>query len=202
MNTRPVKVLLVIALSVVLGCAIESGTSEGGAPVSRGQATSVYFNGDIVTVNAAKPGAEAVAIRDGVILAVGDREEVAAKAGKETNWIDLRGNTLVPGLIDAHGHITFTALNQASVNVSSPPVGPAETIADIISLLQANKTNLADEAWLTGWGYDDSLLAEKRHPTREDLDKISTDIAIALRHVSGHFITCNSRCLELAGITA
>ena len=86
--------------------------------------------------------------------------------------------------------------------MSSPPVGAAENIPGLLDLLRAGREKSPHAAWLTGWGYDDSLLSEKRHPTREDLDQISAEYPIMLRHVSGHFMTCNSKCLEVAGINA
>lgn len=195
--------VLVIA-AVLAGCDRDQGQAETAArsPKPGGPVTAVFVNGDIVTVNDAQPSAEAVAIRNGKILAVGTREAVLAQAGDNIELRDLHGHTLLPGFIDAHGHISFTALNLASVNVSAPPVGRAEDIAGLLDLLRAGREKSPDTPWLTGWGYDDSLLAERRHPTRRDLDKISTQYPIALRHVSGHFMTCNSKCLELAGITA
>jgi predicted amidohydrolase YtcJ len=165
-------------------------------------AATIYTNGDIVTMDAKRPSAQAVAIRDGKIIAVGDRNEVQAQAGNNTQLIDLNGGTLMPGFIDAHGHITYTALNLAAANVSSPPVGTANTVADVVELLKVHAANTEPESWVIGWGYDDSLLAEKRHPTRADLDQVSTTRPVAIRHVSGHFVSCNTQCLAVAGVNA
>jgi predicted amidohydrolase YtcJ len=165
-------------------------------------AATIYTNGDIVTMDAKRPSAQAVAIRDGKIIAVGNRNEVQAQAGNNTQLIDLNGGTLMPGFIDAHGHITYTALNLAAANVSSPPVGTANTVADVVELLKVHAANTEPESWVIGWGYDDSLLAEKRHPTRADLDQVSTTRPVAIRHVSGHFVSCNTQCLAVAGVNA
>jgi predicted amidohydrolase YtcJ len=165
-------------------------------------AATIYTNGDIVTMDAKRPSVQAVAIRDGKIIAVGDRNEVQAQAGNNTQLIDLNGGTLMPGFIDAHGHITYTALNLAAANVSSPPVGTANTVADVVELLKVHAANTEPESWVIGWGYDDSLLAEKRHPTRADLDQVSTTRPVAIRHVSGHFVSCNTQCLAVAGVNA
>ncbi len=199
-------VISILCLGLMLGACSRSSrdadnTLDAAAPAQVTD-TVVYSGGPIITVNDDQPDAAAVAVRAGLIIAVGTEDEVLAAAGTGANRINLKGNTLVPGLIDAHGHLTFTAMNQGSVNLSSPPVGTAETIEDIVNLLTARLGDADASGWLTGWGYDDSLLADQRHPTREDLDKVSTEVPIVLRHVSGHLAACNSKCLEVAGIDA
>ena len=165
-------------------------------------ASVIFVNVDVVTMNAAQPEAEAVAVRDGKILAVGSRAEVEATVGDNVQIRDLNGRTLVPGLIDAHGHITFTSHVVAIADLQPPPAGSATSISDIQKILREWWAQNPDASWLQGFGYDDSLLVEGRHPTREDLDAISSDIPIVLQHVSGHLSVCNSKCLELAGISA
>ena len=204
-SNKMAAVVAILALALT-ACGKDQTSASGAAATLQSEpeapVTTVYVNADIVTVNKAQPSAEAVAVRDGKILAVGPRSAVEAAAGNNTETRDLLGKTLLPGLIDAHGHITMTNQMQTSANVSSPPVGPANTIDGILTLLREHREKMPGQPWLTGWGYDDSLLAEQRHPTKADLDKVSTEIPIALQHVSGHFTTCNSRCLELAGINA
>lgn len=193
--------VVVAGFTITVFMVTAAGTNYAGAvDQAEPSTTTVYMNGDIVTINDDQPTAEAVAIRGGSIVAVGARDEVLAAAGKDVQLRDLQGATLMPGFIDAHGHISLTANLMSSVNVSSPPVGEAKTIADIVSLLKEGRKSNPDASWLTGWGYDDSLLVEKRHPTRQDLDKVSTEIPIMLMHVSGHFVSCNSKCLQLVGI--
>ena len=172
------------------------------APEAPSPLTILYVNGDIITVNEAQPSAEAVAVREGKILAVGSREDVEAVAGNNTQVKDLNGATLLPGFIDSHGHITYTNKLQLSANIASPPVGTAKSIADVLDLLREHRQKLPEATWIEGFGYDDSLLAEKRHPTRDELDQVSSEVPIVITHVSGHLMSCNSRCLELAGITA
>ncbi len=164
--------------------------------------TVVYINSDIITMNDAQPNAEAVAIRDGKILAVGKQNKVLAEAGGQSDIVDLQGATLLPGFIDAHGHFSTSAMYLAFENVAAPPVGPANNIADIQRILRAKMASTASGDWLLGTGYDEAYLAEGRHPTRADLDAVSTEHPIALIHVSQHFLSCNSKCLELAGIDA
>lgn len=199
--------LALTLVSLAVGCANRStetpGENAGKLPTIWANPTTVYFNGDIVTVDEAQPSAEALAVRDGRILAVGSRTDVDKAVGEGSVVLrDLQGGTMLPGLIDAHGHISMTNNMQASANVSSPPVGSARSIDDILDLLKKHRLKYPEASWLTGWGYDESLLREQRHLTREDLDKVSSEIPIMLVHVSGHFMTCNTACLALAGITA
>lgn len=202
MNSIKFLSALVCSMVVIGGCSREA-PPEPVMPkpvIDNALPITVYSGGPIITVDDQQPEAESVAVQDGLIVAVGPEAAVLAAVGADAKRVDLGGNTLVPGLIDAHGHITFTAMNMASVNLSSPPVGPAETVDDIVKILSGRLGDASASGWLTGWGYDDSLLADKRHPTREDLDQVSTDVPIVLRHVSGHLTSCNSKCLEMAGI--
>ncbi len=167
-----------------------------------GAATRLYTNGTIITMDEQQPTAEAIAVRGAEILAVGMEEMVKMAAGKEATVIDLQGSTLLPGFIDAHGHFMMTLDYLAYENVASAPVGPVKKVADIIRVLRAAKGKIPAGQWIIGTGYDESLLVEQRHPTRFDLDKISTEDPVFIRHVSGHLGVCNSKCLELANITA
>lgn len=164
--------------------------------------TTIFVNGDIITVNPAQPSAEAVALRNGTILAVGARHVVEKAAGNNIEIRDLQGHTLLPGFIDAHGHFSGTGQIQMTANIASPPVGPVRDIASLIEVLKAHAEKMPQAEAIMGVGYDDSLLAEGRHPTREELDQVSTTLPVAISHVSGHLMSCNSRCLELSGIDA
>ncbi len=182
--------------------ASQQAAESANANAASSPATTMYVNGHIITVNEQQPQAEALAVRDGKILAVGSRADVEAAAGDQVTERDLQGNTLLPGFIDAHGHITYTNSLQLSANLASPPVGPVENIAGLIDVLKAHAEKLPDAPWIVGFGYDDSLMAENRHPTREELDQVSLEQPVAITHVSGHLMSCNSKCLELSGITA
>jgi predicted amidohydrolase YtcJ len=146
----------------------------------------------------------ALATRDGRIVWLGSAQDSAAWTGPETQRHDLGDRALLPGFIDAHGHLTFQAATIAWANLASPPVGP---VTDLESLqqelkdyIEANRIPPGD--WVIGNGYDDSLLAETRHPDRTVLDAVSTEHPIALLHVSGHLSAANSLALQSAGIDA
>jgi predicted amidohydrolase YtcJ len=104
--------------------------------------------------------------------------------------------------MDAHGHLALVMMEIDFVNVSSPPVGPVERIEDIVALLKERieERDLAPGEWVIGFGYDDSLVAEGRHPTRDDLDRVSTEHPILLLHVSHHLSAANSAALAASGI--
>lgn len=200
-----IKSAIVIAMMwTLVACskpAVEQGEITRDAASKQRSETMVYVNADIVTVATDSPSASALAVRDGLILAVGSREEVEAAAGQGFSLRDLAGKTLIPGLIDAHGHISLTALSKGFANVQPPPSGPIESIAQLQQVMKQWDEANPDAPWLMGWGYDDSLLEEGRHPNREDLDKISREKPIMLSHVSGHLMACNSKCLDMAGIS-
>lgn len=165
-------------------------------------ADRIFYGEHIVTMDPAQPTAAAVAIRGDRIVYVGDERGAEAFNGSETRGVQLGDRALIPGMIDSHGHVTMAARLIDWVNASSPPVGPAENIGDILKLLRERLASQppAEGDWLMAYGYDDSLLEEGRHPTREDLDKVSTEVPIYMMHVSGHLGAANSAALAAVGI--
>ncbi|MEE3326396.1 MAG: amidohydrolase family protein [Myxococcota bacterium] len=167
-------------------------------------ADAVYQNGPILTLESDGETVEALATRDGLILATGTRASLEPHVGPDTRQIDLKGRTLMPAFVDGHGHFTFFASLVDGVNISSPPAGPMKNHAQIVAAL---KKRIADEKippgeTVFGWGYDDSLLAEGTHPDRDTLDQASTEHPIVLVHVSGHLATTNSKALKDFNYTA
>lgn len=203
MKNRRIVTVLLTALAMTLSACDQPVTQkeEVGA-ITAVMPTTLFVNADIITVDDSRPAAQALAIRNGRVLAVGSRQEVEAAAGQGAEVRDMQGKTIVPGLIDAHGHISLTALSNGFANVQPLPAGPISSIAQLQEVMKSWDQANPEATWLMGWGYDDSLMAEGRHPSRYDLDAISTEKPIMLTHVSGHLMACNSKCLELAGITA
>lgn len=168
-------------------------------------AADIIFTGKhIVTMEAQEQAPTAVAVRDERIVWMGSSDAIKAHTGPATKLIELGERALLPGFIDAHGHIAFVGAKLQMANLASPPVGGVTNIKELQDELRAHmaKQELIADAWVVGSGYDDSLLEEKRHPTRVDLDAVSTDHPIALLHVSGHLAAGNSKALRLAGINA
>ncbi len=164
----------------------------------------IYYNATVITMNDAQPSAQAIAVRNGRILAVGSDDDVMKHQAKDTRVIDLQGKTVLPGFFDGHGHVCAMAVSMGEIDLSPPPVGSVTSIADIQNRLREyiQKQQPAEGAWIVGMGYDDANLKEKRHPTRADLDAVSITHPIVLRHTSGHLGTGNSLALRIAGITA
>lgn len=170
-------------------------------------ADAIYL-GNIITMvgTGSEPvsRAEAVAISGGRILAVGSRDAVLQLRGKTTRIVDLGTATLLPGFIDAHGHLTGTMSTQSLADLSAPPVGDVRNISHLQAKLRQfiAERRIASGSIVIGRGYDDAQLEERRHPTRDDLDAVSTSHPILLAHVSGHLAAANSAMLKLAGIDA
>lgn len=163
----------------------------------------VYFNGTVVTLDESNTVAEAVAVRDNRILAVGTRGAALAAAGEDAVRVDLEGGTLLPGFIDAHGHFPASGLvDLFYVDLNSPPIGSIQTIDELVERSRAKAAGSPPGTWIRGRGYDDTLLAENRHPTRADLDRASMEHPIFITHISGHLAVANSLALELAGVDA
>jgi predicted amidohydrolase YtcJ len=166
---------------------------------------TIYHGGPILTIDDENPRAEAVAVVDGKIVAVGTKSEVLQLADQKTRMVDLQGKTLLPGFVDAHGHAYGVGLQASTANLLPPPDGKGKDIASLQALLtdwaQNNQEAVKEVGWIAGFGYDDSQLTEQRHPTRQELDAVSKDVPILIIHQSGHLGVANSKALEMAGIT-
>lgn len=162
----------------------------------------LYTNGTILTMDDAKPKAEAVAVKDGKILAVGTNREVEKVLEDEVKKIDLHGKTMLPGFIDSHSHITLVGNKLDFANLSSPPAGPITSIKDIQEVLrkEIKEKHIKPGHLVAGLGYNHAQLKEHRHLTREDLDAVSTEHPVVAVHFSFHQAVFNTKALEMAGI--
>ena len=159
---------------------------------------------DVVTVDDGAPRAEAVAVEGGRIAAVGDEAELLALADAATRIERLDG-TLVPGFFDAHGHLWLTGLQALFADLKPPPDGGVRTLPALQETLREwvrSESVDVEGGWIVGMGYDDAELAERRHPTRADLDAVSRDRPIFLVHQSWHLGALNSAALARLGIDA
>lgn len=164
----------------------------------------LIHGGPILTMVGDKPHTvTAVVVESGRITFAGPLAQAQRMAGPGTRRLDLKGRTLLPGLIDAHSHLAMAVDLARRVNVSGAPVGTVASIADLVGKLAAEEVTLkiAPSEWLVGWGYDASLLSDKRDLTRRDLDARFPDRPVLVMHVSGHGAVLNSAGLAAIGVT-
>ena len=167
--------------------------------------TSIFYNGDILTMKGDSPEyAEALVVEEGEILFTGKKEEAQKIAGNNPEQIDLDGKVLLPGFIDGHAHFSSFSTQAIGAQILPPPDAGASNIPSLIDILKEWNTpeNRALTGWVFGIGFDDSVLEEKRFPTRNDLDQVSKEDPIMIIHISGHFAVVNSKGLELLNINA
>ncbi|MDR7433333.1 MAG: amidohydrolase [Armatimonadota bacterium] len=156
----------------------------------------VYHGGRFYTLDPAQPRAQAVAVLYGRIVAVGSDEEVLRLADARTRRVDLEGAVALPGFHDAHCHVLLFGLSLVEVNLRQ-----ARSVADVAAAVAERARGLGPGRWVRGGGYDQNRLAERRHPTRWDLDPVSPENPVWLFHISGHMGVANSAALKLAGVT-
>ena len=182
-------------------CALVAATAFAGDT-----AEVIYHGGPILTMHDAQPRAAAVAVASGKIAAVGSSNEVMKLKGKDTRIVDLSGQAMIPGFVDAHGHVLLIGLQALSANMLPAPDGEVNDIAALQRVLKdwadSNQEIVKKVNLIIGFGYDDAQLKELRHPTAEDLDQVSREIPVYIVHQSGHLGVANTKALEEAGITA
>jgi predicted amidohydrolase YtcJ len=180
--------LLAVLISLGSGCRHDPARAGPAGP-----ADSIYILGDIVTVNDAKPFTATLAIKNGKTFAVGTPANLGAYKGPATNVEDLTDGT----------RRVYELGPRFGANLLAPPDGEVRDIDDLILKLQAvsKDPDVHRTGWIIGVGYDDATLAEKRHPTRDDLDLVSKDIPVLAVHVSGGFSAVNSAGLKKLGYT-
>jgi predicted amidohydrolase YtcJ len=198
MKIRIIKAFFVIGLTVLTATAC----TEKPALVA---ADTIYFNGNVITLDSNELMAEAVAVKDGKILAVGDNETMMSLSNQDTHQVDLKGKTMLPGFVDGHSHLSGVAIQAVTANLLPPPDGPGQNIAMLQRTLRdfmATSEMVKQHSVVIGFNYDDSQLEEGRHPNRHELDAVSTEMPIMITHQSGHIGVYNSKALEMFGINA
>ena len=163
-------------------------------------AQTLYYNGTIITVNDDQPLAEAVLVEGESIKAVGSLADVTAQADDTVEKINLDGKTMTPGFIDGHSHMVFSCLFP---RFDAPPTGEIDSVEKLVAAIKAylKENPVKGDNWLVGMGYDNHAFPDGKHPTRYDLDKASAEVPIVMMHSSGHVGCCNSKVLEICGIT-
>lgn len=187
--------LLILGISIIYSCNDSQKLDKA----------TVYYNGDILTMVGESPNyVEALVEKEGKIVFTGSSSEAMKIAGMGHNMIDLKGNTLVPGFIDGHCHFANFGGQAIGAQLLASPDANVDNLEMLISVLKKWNTpeNRALTGWIFGTGFDDSVLKEKRFPTKHDLDQVSTEFPIMIVHISGHFAVVNSKGLEKLGINS
>ncbi|VIO65678.1 N-substituted formamide deformylase [Bradyrhizobium ivorense] len=155
----------------------------------------ILVNGRVLTLDERSTVAEAVAVRDGKILATGSSASIKALAGAKTRVLDVSGKTVIPGLIDTHAH--FKAAGLADYVVT---MGRAKTVAEALEMIKAFAARKKPGEWIVGGAWHPpSQLAEKRYLTRQEIDSVAPDNPVYLRTV-GHFSMANTLALQTVGV--
>ncbi len=177
--------ILLLALSLV----VATGCNRGPAP------THIFHNGKIVTVDPQFRIVNAMAIRDGRIVAVGSNADVVELAGSGTEQVDLGGKTVLPGLIDSHVHAP-----SASMYEFAGPVPDMESVDDVLAYVQSRAQSTDPGSWITLSQVFITRLREQRYPTRAELDRAAPKHPVAFR--TGPDASLNSMALAMSGIDA
>ncbi|GIP62303.1 amidohydrolase [Virgibacillus pantothenticus] len=158
---------------------------------------TIFINGEIITVNMNNDICQALAIRGNQIIATGSNEKVLELQDSKTEIVNLHGQTLLPGFIDSHLHITMYGINRLSIHCKQ------DQLHSISSLLEALKIKVAKTPkgeWVRAFGYNENHMTDKRLPTKQELDTVSKDHPIIVGRVCGHASVVNSKAFQLTGI--
>ncbi len=185
---HPPRLALVCAAACVVGCA-------AGLPPEM-TSDLILTNGAVVTEDPARPGARAVAVRGDTIAAVGTDDDIVKLAGPKTRRIDLRGAMVVPGLIDAHGHVRSFGEELANLDLHG-----VASIEEVARRVRERDAVLPPGAWITGHGWDQNLWPGKKFPDHRPLTEAAPGRPVWLRRVDGHASWANRKAMEVAGVT-
>jgi len=163
--------------------------------------SQAFVEGRILTMDEQNRITEAVLIKGERIAAVGSTEEILGQVDADTIVTRLQGRTMLPGFIEAHGHFPGSGLSAVAADVNSPPIGDVESIAQALEKIRELASRTPEGEWVVAYGFDDTLVEEKRFITNDELDRISTRHPIFVMHISAHMGVVNRVALEEAGIS-
>lgn len=158
-------------------------------------ADSIYINGNIYTMDPDQPNATAIAVKGQMIISVGDDQKVKEYMGNNTKLVDLKGKTVIPGLIEGHMHLPMLGENLLKIDAFWKPK------AEIIAAVKEEAAKVKPGEWITGFGWNNVIWDDKSYPTKEELDAVAPNNPVVLERTDGHMIWVNSMALSLAGIT-
>jgi predicted amidohydrolase YtcJ len=178
-----------------------SRAADAVAAITPSDPDVVVVNANVWTVDTRQPRAEAFAIRGGRFIAVGSSTRIRALAGRGTQVVDAQRMTIVPGFIDCHCHADRGTVLLYDVLVGNPFEAEFVTIESIVAKLSERARQTPPGFWVEGHFYDDTKVRDNREVHLRDLDRVSTQHPVAVRHRGAHTTYYNSKAFELAGIT-
>jgi predicted amidohydrolase YtcJ len=164
---------------------------------AQGSADLVLVNGKIYTVDNARPVVSALAVRGGRILFVGSNAEARVLANRSTRVIDLKGATVVPGIVDAHAHLVGLGITLARVNLAG-----STSYDEVIERVKAFSKDVKPGGWILGRGWDQTRWTNKEFPTHEALSRAFPDNPVVLTRIDGHALLANAKAMEIARVSA
>jgi predicted amidohydrolase YtcJ len=179
---------LLVALSLIT-------VSLGANPRAAEQADTVFISGNVYTVNERQPHAEAIAVKAGKIIFVGSNKDAKAFQDKNTRVVDLKGNTVVPGMTDSHYHLSGVGEREMTLNLEG-----ISSLEEFLAKVKERVERAKPGEWITGRGWIESHWKPPVFPTRWDLDKVSPDNPVVLGRADGHGVIVNSAALKLASV--
>ena len=157
----------------------------------------IFLNGNVLTMELQAPHVSAFGVVGDRFGAVGFDTDVRRFHSPDSEIVDLKGKTVLPGLIETHNHLSDYAMTLMQVDCSTTA---NRTLHDVLNRIREKTKETNRSEWIKGWGFDDTLIAEKRHLTRQDLDQASSENPVFIHHISGHLAYVNSRALQIAAI--
>ena len=192
---KTLRTILLCAMGVLAGCSQKQTPS---VPIV---ADLLLINGDVATVDPALPSAQAIAIKEDRILAVGASEAMSAHRGDTTVVIDLEGQMVIPGFIEGHGH--YTSFGESLMTLD---FRYASSFADIVAMVEAAATETPNGEWIIGRGWHQDKWQRKESvqvqglPVHDSLSAVTPDHPVMLIHTSGHGVFVNERAMQLVGL--
>lgn len=184
------RILFFLTIVLLFSCGSQKSNDKSE------QGAIMYYNGDIITMESdSVQYAEAVVVQDSKIFFVGSKEDAMKLAGKGHQMVDLQGKTLIPGFIDAHGHMVYFGKNLMDQSLTG-----VKDIPELVARMKAHVQNVSGDGWIVGMGYAPLKMAENRHPTADELDEVSKERPVLVVHSSGHGGSMNHAMMKLLGI--
>jgi predicted amidohydrolase YtcJ len=186
-----------IALCAVFRASSSLAAQTGLRPVAPPAADLIVTNARIYTVDDSRPVVSAMAVRDGRVEFVGSAQEALLLRGGGTRLIDAGGQTVIPGMVDAHGHLFELGESLRNIDLND-----TRSFDQIVARVAARLKDAPANIWIVGRGWDQNKWGDTRFPTHEALSRVSPNNPVVLGRVDGHAILANAAAMRAAGITA